>query len=101
MSERPTRKVWTQLAGYALVRLVSEPDRIALILEPPPGKAPYRIRLHKPKSLESPRDFPAGGLAITSVEMSGLGSGTESVAVQFADGQELKGISEQIVVDVS
>lgn len=100
MSKKSTNVIWTRLAGYALVQVITQPDQVALILRQPAGKTPYRIRLQKPKSLEIPRDLPTEGIRITMVEMSALDSGDESVAIELADGQVLKGMCQQIIVDV-
>jgi len=101
MRDRPYSKIWTQMSGYVLARVETQPTTdVAIILQQPPGKTPYRIRLHGANSIEMPKDLPDAGIRIIKVEMGELSSGDEFIAMELADGQTLKGICQQIVVDV-
>jgi hypothetical protein len=102
ISEGPYKKVWTQMSGYFLARVDTQPETdVAIILQEPPGKTPYRIRLHGPNSIEMPKDLPGDGIRIIKVEVGELPSGDWFIALELANGQTLNGTCQQIIVDVS
>lgn len=91
-------RVWPQLVGYMLVRIVTEPERIALYLQEPPGKTPTRILLLAPRSLEMSCDLPVSGIEVAKVEMSQDDRDEETIDMEFGDASTLHATCEHIRV---
>lgn len=87
------------LAGYVLVGVARQPDQLVLTLREPPGRAPMRIRLVRPRTSEVP-EIPTTGLHIARHDWRPSPGQGEQLRIDFVDGSGLRATSDQVVFDV-